>query len=81
MLASYMRPPLATVKVAMPLWNLPTVFASFLPPLAPMEDPPVEPLAPAAAVIATAEASAPNSNSPLVNSLKARSSSKTTIWL
>jgi hypothetical protein len=75
MLASYINPPLATVNTAIPLWNsVPAVVvvASCLPPLAPADVP---------VVVAAAEAWAPNSKLPLVNSSKARWSSKKMIWL
>src|SRR5215831_12969149 len=39
MLASYIKPPFATVKVAIPFWYPPAVAASFLPPLMPAEVP------------------------------------------
>jgi hypothetical protein len=71
MLASYIRPPLATVNVAMPWWYAPTVVASFLPALAPADEPVVAAFAPAPAVMATTEASAPKAKLPLVKSLSA----------
>jgi len=79
--ASYINPPFATVNTAIPLRYLPRVSASFLPPLAPADEPvvPVEPDTPA--VMATALTPAPNSKFPLVNSSKARLSWKKTIWL
>ena len=58
MLASYINPPLTTVKLATPRLNSPTVVASFRPPLAPAELPDVEAVAEAPAVIATALACA-----------------------
>jgi hypothetical protein len=48
-------------------------------PLTPTDEPPVLAFAPADAVIATAEASAPNSKLPFVNSLSAPWFSKKTI--
>ena len=72
MLASYIKPPLATVKVPIHLWYAPAVVAAFLVALAPAEAP-VELAFPLAlAVMAVACASAPNSKLPLVNSLNAR---------
>lgn len=79
--ASYIRPPRATVKIAMPRTNSPAVAASLRPPLALAELPAVLVVAPAPAVIATACTCAPNWKLPLVNSLNARSSCRKTIWL
>src|SRR5215831_1540968 len=81
MLASYIRPPFATVKVAMPLWYAPAVVAAFFVALAPAEAPVELAFALALAVMAVACASAPNSKLPLVNSLNARWSSKKMISL
>src|SRR4030095_12070049 len=79
--ASYIKPPFATVKIAIPLRYSPTVDASFFPALAPAEVPVLPALAEAPAVIATAEACALNSQSAPVNSSNERLSSKKMIWL
>src|SRR6188768_3403897 len=65
--ASYIKPPLATVNTAMPFWYPLLALAFSLLELALVPEPAVEVDAEAAAVIATAVACAPNSKLPLVN--------------
>src|SRR5262249_31381238 len=74
--APAIRPPLVIMNTAIPLCQLPLVFASFLPPLAPASVPVVPVSALAEAVIATASTPAPNSKLPPVNSSSARLSLK-----
>jgi hypothetical protein len=79
--ASYIRPPFAMVKTAIPFWYPPAVAAPFWLLLLPAVEPVVPAEAPAEAWIATAPTEASKAKFPEVNLSKDSLSLKNIIWL